>query len=262
MARKGIVVQYAVKWDEWDQTPDMTWEPPENLSNAKEEVVKFERRVAAMPSRDAFSGPTASPACCYATCCKVADRADVETSQCFVCAKMVHPACATQHLFLEPFIQKLDSANICRLRASGCHGGEADAVWHRWCATDVRAVLPPAARRCRAHRALAVRPRRLHRHRLAQAFRGRDYHRAVGHSRRQMRQVQVGCRRTSRLLVLQGRHLPRHACVPWGAARAGAVLQAQELPLVLPKVLPKGKAALSKHLAAPAPAPTKKRSRR
>ena len=36
MARKGIVVQYAVKWDEWDQTPDMTWEPPENLSNAKE----------------------------------------------------------------------------------------------------------------------------------------------------------------------------------------------------------------------------------
>jgi len=113
VARKGIVVQYAVKWDEWDQTPDMTWEPPENLSNAKEEVVKFERRVAAMPSRDAFSGPTASPACCYATCCKVADRADVETSQCFVCAKMVHPACATQHLFLEPFIQKLDSANIC-----------------------------------------------------------------------------------------------------------------------------------------------------
>ena len=43
----------------------------------------------------------------------MADRADVETSQCFVCAKMVHPACATQHLFLEPFIQKLDSANIC-----------------------------------------------------------------------------------------------------------------------------------------------------
>uniref|UniRef100_A0A0D3IAK9 Chromo domain-containing protein n=2 Tax=Emiliania huxleyi TaxID=2903 RepID=A0A0D3IAK9_EMIH1 len=79
VARKGIVVQYAVKWDEWDQTPDMTWEPPENLSSAKEEVVKFERR----------------------------------TSQCFVCAKMVHPACATQHLFLEPFIQKLDSANIC-----------------------------------------------------------------------------------------------------------------------------------------------------
>lgn len=87
VARKGIVVQYAVKWDEWDQTPDMTWEPPENLSNAKEEVVKFERRVAAMPSRDAFSGPTASPACCYATCCKVADRADVETSQCFVRAQ-------------------------------------------------------------------------------------------------------------------------------------------------------------------------------
>mmetsp|Transcript_37677 Transcript_37677/g.112456 ORF Transcript_37677/g.112456 Transcript_37677/m.112456 type:complete len:1111 (-) Transcript_37677:584-3916(-) len=87
VARKGIIVEYAVKWDEWDQTPDMTWEPPENLSNAKEEVVKFERRVAAMPSRDAFSGPTASSACCYATCCKVADRADVETSQCFVRAQ-------------------------------------------------------------------------------------------------------------------------------------------------------------------------------
>ena len=113
VSRKGIVVEYAVKWDEWDQTPDMTWEPPENLSNAKEEVVKFERRVAAMPSRDAFSRPTALSACCYATCCKVADRADVETSQCFVCAKMVHPACATQHLFLEPFIRKLDSANVC-----------------------------------------------------------------------------------------------------------------------------------------------------
>ena len=55
-----------------------------------------------------------------------------------------------------------------------------------------------------------------------------------------MRQVQVSCGRTSRLLVLQGRHLPRHACVHRGAARARGVLQTQELPLVLPKVLQKG----------------------
>ena len=82
---------------------------------------------------------------------------------------------------------------------------------------------------------------------------------ALRHSRRQMRQVQVGCRRTSRLLVLQGRHLP--ACL--GEQRGPEPsFKHKSFPWCCPKCFQKGKAALSKHLAAPAPAPTKKRSQR
>ena len=263
MARKGIVVQYAVKWDEWDQTPDMTWEPPENLSNAKEEVVKFERRVAAMPSRDAFSGPTASPACCYATCCKVADRADVETSQCFVCAKMVHPACATQHLFLEPFIQKLDSANICfdcallvamveKRTPFGIAGARLMFEPYYLQLRGVAALTEPSPFALGAFIATGSL-------KLLEAATTTARSATAGANCAKCKSAAGELRACS--FCKAGIYHDTPACL--GEQRGPEPsFKHKSFPWCCPKCFQKGKAALSKHLAAPAPAPTKKRSRR
>ena len=263
VSRKGIVVEYAVKWDEWDQTPDMTWEPPENLSNAKEEVVKFERRVAAMPSRDAFSRPTALSACCYATCCKVADRADVETSQCFVCAKTVHPACATQHLFLEPFIRKLDSANICfdcallvamveKRTPFGIPGARLMFEPYYLQLRGVAALTEPSPFALGAFIATGAL-------KLLEAATTTARSATAGAKCAKCKSAAGELRACS--FCKAGIYHDTPACI--GEQRGPeASFKHKSFPWCCPKCFRKGKAALSKHLAAPAPAPTKKRSRR
>jgi len=111
--RKGKVMKWAVKWQGFDETSQMTWEPAGNLTNVRSEVDAFERRLASMPSLTAFTAPAGSSACCFGSTCR--HQSDRETTQnpCSVCTKNMHHMCASEHLFLKPFYSELEHSNIC-----------------------------------------------------------------------------------------------------------------------------------------------------
>lgn len=111
--RKGKVMKWAVKWQGYDETSQMTWEPAGNLTNVRTEVDAFERRLVSMPSLTAFTAPAGSSACCFGSTCR--HQSDLETTQnpCSVCSKNMHHMCASEHLFLKPFYSELEHVNVC-----------------------------------------------------------------------------------------------------------------------------------------------------
>ena len=113
-ARKGRVTKWAVKWEGHDTTAEMTWEPAANLQNVRELINAFERRLASIPAIGAFTGgASGASACCYGAVCRRASDADLVKNPCQVCAKELHHSCSSEHPFLEPFYDKLESDNYC-----------------------------------------------------------------------------------------------------------------------------------------------------
>ena len=112
-ARKGKVMQWAVKWAGYDKTDEMTWEPASNLLNVREEVDAFEQRLASMPKLDAFTAAAGASACCFGSLCKFSSKPEMTTNPCFVCGDKLHHLCACNHPFLRPFYDKFESDNIC-----------------------------------------------------------------------------------------------------------------------------------------------------
>ena len=47
---RSTVMKWAVKWEGYDLSDQMTWEPAGNLTNVRGQVEEFERRLAAMPA--------------------------------------------------------------------------------------------------------------------------------------------------------------------------------------------------------------------
>jgi hypothetical protein len=109
-ARQGLVTKWAVKWEGFNE---MTWEPAGNLTNVRSDVDAFERRLASMPRLDAFSAAAGASACCFGSICKHSSDADLAKNPCAVCAKPLHHMCASEHLFLKPFYEKLEKDNYC-----------------------------------------------------------------------------------------------------------------------------------------------------
>ena len=100
------MTKWAVKWEGYDESDQMTWEAAENLTNVRDYVDAFERRLAAMPPRDAFTAAASASACCFGSACKHASDATLALNPCFVCAKKLHHLCASEHRFLQPFYDK------------------------------------------------------------------------------------------------------------------------------------------------------------
>ena len=107
------MTKWAVKWQGFDTTDQMTWEPAGNLTNVRADVDAFERRLASMPRLDAFSAAAGALACCFGSVCKHSSDAGLAKNPCVVCAKPLHHMCASQHPFLQPFYDKLESDNYC-----------------------------------------------------------------------------------------------------------------------------------------------------
>ena len=106
-------MKWAVKWQGYDTSDQMTWESAGNLTNVREEVDYFERRLASMPSCDAFTTGASASACCFGSICKHTGAPGLVQNPCFVCGKKLHHLCASEHLFLKPFYDKFESDNIC-----------------------------------------------------------------------------------------------------------------------------------------------------
>jgi len=107
------VTQWAVKWQGYDKTDQMTWEPAGNLANVRSDVDAFERRLASMPSLTAFTAPAGSSACCFGSVCRFQSDAERWTNPCAVCSKTMHHMCASEHLFLKPFYSEFEENNVC-----------------------------------------------------------------------------------------------------------------------------------------------------
>ena len=103
--RQGIVVEWAVKWQDFDKTDEMTWEPAGNLTNVRSDIAAFEQRLSSMPARGAFTSGT-SAACCFGSVCRHSSNTELVQNPCTVCAKKLHHMCASEHPFLtQAFLQ-------------------------------------------------------------------------------------------------------------------------------------------------------------
>ena len=101
-------MKWAVKWQGYDTSDEMTWEPAGNLTNVQEDVDMFERRLASIPSMGAFTAAAGAAACCFGSVCKYPNDTSQAKKTCAVCAKTLHSVCASEHLFLKPFYGRLE----------------------------------------------------------------------------------------------------------------------------------------------------------
>ena len=110
--RQGIVVEWAVKWQDFDKTDEMAWEPASNLTNVRSNIAAFEQRLSSMPARGAFTSGT-SAAYCFGSVCRHSSNTELVQNPCTVCAKKLHHMCASEHPFHKPFYSKFESDNVC-----------------------------------------------------------------------------------------------------------------------------------------------------